>query len=177
MSAVPAGARRGNIGVERRRSNLPAIGVKNHAINNQGNGIDVNSSSGTLVSGNVAKDNGVGINVSDDFGPPSPYDLILGNTASHNPGGCGIVLADHTGAGIFHNAIAGNTSDDNGLGTASSPDASAGSGIILADPGSAGGVYDNTISNNEFSGNGHGGVAMHVHSPGRTSPGTRSSTT
>jgi parallel beta-helix repeat protein len=133
---------------------------------NVGSGIDINSTSYSVASKNVAIGNGVGINMSDDLGVPASHNRIIGNVSDDNPGGCGIALADHTGMGVFDNVISGNVADDNGLGSPSAPDASAGSGIILADPAPAGGVYDNQVLGNHFSGNGHAGVALHAHAPG-----------
>ncbi len=137
--------------------------VGNLVLNNAGNGIDLNSTTGSVALSNISIKNGVGINVSDDLGKPASHNLIFSNYASGNPGGCGIVLADHSGAGIFSNWVNGNTANDNGLGTPSAPAASSGSGIILA--GASGGVYNNAITHNFFSGNGHAGVALHAHAP------------
>lgn len=140
--------------------------VNNRLFNNGGSGIDVETSSHTTVAGNVSMHNGIGINVVDDFGQPAAYNKIIGNRASKNPGGCGIVLAEHSGAGIFRNLVRGNVANNNGLGTPSAPKASAGSGIILAGGAPQGGVYNNTVESNEFFGNGHGGIAIHVHTRG-----------
>lgn len=137
----------------------------NTTTHNDGGGIDVNSSSYSTVTGNTANDNGLGINLSNDLGSPATHDLISGNTANDNSGGCGIVLADHTGVGVYDNQIIHNTANNNGLGSPSAPDASAGSGIILAG-GPGDGVHDNQIIANTFVGNGHGGVAIHAHVPG-----------
>jgi parallel beta-helix repeat protein len=134
--------------------------------NNVGSGIDLNSTSYSTAISNRASGNGVGINMSDDLGKPASYNRIVDNVSNHNPGGCGIALADHTGLGVFDNVVSGNTANDNGLGSPSAPDASAGSGIILADPAPAGGVYNTLVFNNEFDGNGHAGVALHAHAPG-----------
>jgi parallel beta-helix repeat protein len=135
---------------------------------NVGSGIDLNSTSYSMASNNTASGNGVGINMSDDLGITASHNRITGNVANDNPGGCGIALADHTGLGVYDNVVAGNVANDNGLGTPSAPNASAGSGIILADPGTAkgGGVYNNLVIGNTFSGNGHGGVDVHAHAPG-----------
>jgi hypothetical protein len=62
--------------------------------------------------------------------------------------------------------VAHNVSDNNGLSTPTAPDASAGSGLILASPVPNGVVSHNTITRNEFHGNGHAGVVMHAHAPG-----------
>jgi nitrous oxidase accessory protein NosD len=133
---------------------------------NKGSGIDLNSTSYSAASNNVATGNGVGINVSNDLGAAASHNRVTGNTADDNPGGCGIVLADHTGAGVYDTVVSGNVADDNGLGSPSAPDASAGSGIILAAGGTTGGVWDNLVTGNTFSGNGHGGVTVHAHAPG-----------
>jgi nitrous oxidase accessory protein NosD len=139
--------------------------IGNVTKDNDGSGIDLNSTTGSAAFGNFSTGNGVGINVSDDFDQPATGNRISGNDASDNPGGCGIALADHTGKGIFGNVVTGNISDDNGLGTPSAPNASAGSGVILAAP-AAGGVYDNFIAGNTFDGNGHAGFDVHAHAPG-----------
>jgi nitrous oxidase accessory protein NosD len=133
---------------------------------NLGSGIDINSSSNSTATFNVATDNGVGINVSDDLDLPADHNMITFNVTDKNFGGCGIALADHTGAGVSDNTVAYNRSDDNGLATATAPDASAGSGVIMASPIPGGIVMGNTITLNEFSGNGHGGVVVHAHAPG-----------
>jgi hypothetical protein len=132
--------------------------------NNVGSGIDINSTTGSSAIGDRSEGNAVGINVSDDFAQTATGNLIFGNVADNNPGGCGIALADHTGKGISHNRVIGNVSNDNGLGTAAGTAASAGSGVILA--GATGGVFDNTISGNTFDGNGHAGFDVHAHAPG-----------
>jgi parallel beta-helix repeat protein len=133
---------------------------------NVGSGIDLNSTSYSVATNNYAAGNGVGINMSNDLGVAASHNRITGNVSNDNPGGCGIALADHTGTGVYDNVIAGNVGNDNGLGSPSAPDASAGSGIILADAGTKGGVYNNLVTGNSFSGNGHAGVAVHAHAPG-----------
>jgi parallel beta-helix repeat protein len=133
---------------------------------NLGSGIDINSSSDSTASFNDAHDNGVGINVADDIGLPADNNTITFNTTDENFGGCGIALADHTGVGVRDTLVAFNRSDDNGLATATAPDASAGSGVIMASPVPGGIVSGNRITLNEFSGNGHGGVVVHAHAPG-----------
>jgi hypothetical protein len=140
--------------------------VHDDVTGNLGSGIDLNSSSDSTASFNVADGNGVGINVADDIGLPADGNTVTFNTTDENFGGCGIALADHTGVGVEHTLVAFNQSDDNGLATATAPDASAGSGVIMASPVPGGIVSDNTITLNEFSGNGHGGVVVHAHAPG-----------
>jgi hypothetical protein len=132
---------------------------------NMGSGIDVNSSSNSLIANNRSDGNGIGINVVNDFGSPASHNTITGNTANDNAGGCGLVLADHTGTGVFNNVVTGNTANRNGLGSPTAPNASSGSGIIIAG-GPRGGVHNNLVANNTFIGNGHGGVTLHSHAPG-----------
>jgi parallel beta-helix repeat protein len=147
--------------------------INNNVFHNDGAGIDVETSQYTTVAGNVTMHNGIGVNVVDDFGTPAAHNRIIGNRASKNPGGCGIVLAEHSGAGVFDNLVRGNIANNNGLGTPSAPNASAGSGIIIAGGGTQGGVHNNTVESNEFFRNGHGGIAIHVHSPGLNFNGNR----
>ena len=131
---------------------------------NAGSGIDLNSTSHSVATGDRSTGNSVGINVSDDFNRTASANVISGNVTNDNPGGCGIALADHTGDGIVRNLVAGNVSNDNGLGTPSAAAASAGSGVILA--GATGGVFGNTVTGNVFDGNGHAGFDVHAHAPG-----------
>jgi hypothetical protein len=96
----------------------------------------------------------------------SAHNWISRNVANKNFGGCGIALADHSGAGVSDNVIDHNVANDNGLSTPTAPDASAGSGVILASPTQNGIVKGNLITHNKFSGNGHAGVVVHAHAPG-----------
>jgi parallel beta-helix repeat protein len=140
--------------------------IRNVVTGNLGNGIDLNSTSYSVAIGNKASGNGVGINVGDDLGQPSSHNRISHNVTNRNFGGCGIALADHTGAGITDNLLDHNVANDNGLSTPTAPDASAGSGVILASPAPGGVVTGNTITLNVFNGNGHAGVVVHAHAPG-----------
>jgi parallel beta-helix repeat protein len=134
--------------------------VDNTATGNQGNGIDVNSTTGAIVAGNTADGNGVGINVTDDQGTPASDNRIADNVADDNVTGCGIVVAEHSGAGVFGNQIIGNQADGNGT-TAD------GAGIFLGGGSPAnGGTYDNVLRGNSLSGNALAGVAVHVHVAG-----------
>jgi hypothetical protein len=140
--------------------------IRNVVTGNLGNGIDLNSTSHSVAIGNKANGNGVGVNVGDDLGKPSSHNRVAFNVTNKNFGGCGIALADHTGAGVTDNVVDHNIGNDNGLSTPTAPDASAGSGVILASPIPNGIVKDNLITHNKFSGNGHGGVVVHAHAPG-----------
>jgi len=140
--------------------------IGNVVTGNLGNGIDLNSTTGSVAFANKANGNGVGVNVGDDFGQPASHNLVLHNVANKNFGGCGIALADHTGAGVTDNVVAKNVANDNGLSTPTAPDASAGSGVILASPVPNSIVTGNLITGNRFAGNGHAGVVVHAHAPG-----------
>jgi parallel beta-helix repeat protein len=146
--------------------------IKNVVTGNLGSGIDLNSTSHSIAIGNKANDNGVGINVADDLGTPSTHNKIAFNIANRNFGGCGIALADHTGAGVTDNLVFANQANNNGLSTPTAPDASAGSGVILASPAPNAIVTGNVILLNKFSGNGHAGVVVHAHAPGADFSGT-----
>ena len=146
--------------------------IKNVVTGNLGSGIDLNSTSHSIAIGNKANDNGVGINVADDLGRPSTHNKIAFNIANRNFGGCGIALADHTGAGVTDNLVFANQANNNGLSTPTAPDASAGSGVILASPVPNAIVTGNVILLNKFSGNGHAGVVVHAHAPGADFSGT-----
>jgi hypothetical protein len=146
--------------------------LRNVVTGNLGNGIDLNSTSHSVALGNRANANGVGVNVTDDFGKPASHNLVAFNITNKNFGGCGIALADHSGAGITDNLVFKNVANDNGLSTPTAPDASAGSGVILAAPIPNAIVTGNTILRNRFSGNGHAGVVIHGHAPGEDFSGT-----
>ena len=146
--------------------------IKNVVTGNLGSGIDLNSTSHSLAFGNRANANGVGINIGDDLGKPASNNKVAFNVANKNFGGCGIALADHTGAGVTDNLVAFNVANDNGLSTPTAPDASAGSGVILASPVPNAVVTGNEIRLNKFSGNGHAGVVVHAHAPGANFSGT-----
>jgi parallel beta-helix repeat protein len=156
----------------------------NLAENNAGTGIDLNGSSWSTVAGNTALNNGGGgYYLTNDAGglPQFPgatasHDTVVGNVAKGNPGGCGVILADHLGAttgvntaqGIFDNTVANNVLEGNGT-VAATP----GAGVVLASPAPGGAVYDNTVIGNTISGNGLGGVTLHSHIAGQYFAGNR----
>lgn len=141
--------------------------VDDVALNNGGTGFDLNGSSWSTVSFSRADGNtGGGIYLTDDLDTPASHDLVVGNVFDGNLGGCGIILADHTGAGIFDNRIVGNQADDNG-----NTPAGTGAGVVLASPVPGGAVYDNVISGNSISGNGLAGVTLHSHLSGQNFSG------
>jgi parallel beta-helix repeat protein len=158
----------------------------NLAENNGGTGIDLNGSSWSTVSGNTALDNqGGGYYLTNDAGglPQFPgatasHDSVIDNSAKDNPGGCGVILADHLGSengintaqGIFDNTIVGNVLDDNGTVNSGF---GGGAGVVLASPVPGGAVYDNSVIGNAIYGNGLGGVTLHSHLPGQYFVGNR----
>jgi hypothetical protein len=146
--------------------------IKNVVTGNLGSGVDLNSTSHSLAFGNRANDNGVGINIADDLGKPASNNKVAFNVANKNFGGCGIALADHSGAGVTDNLVAFNVANNNGLSSPTAPDASAGSGVILASPVPNAVMTGNEIRLNKFSGNGHAGVVVHAHAPGANFSGT-----
>lgn len=165
-------------------NNVPTPGnfatiTGNHTVNNEGAGIDLESTHNSTAGDNVSRHNGIGINVADDLpdanGKPLPAfdNVISGNTTNDNPGGCGIVLADHTGAGVYSNKVIGNVAARNGLGTPTAPNASSGSGIIFGGAVPNAIIKNNLVENNVFYKNGHGGVAIHGHAPGADFSGNR----
>jgi hypothetical protein len=151
----------------------------------------VASSSHISVSGNVLMHNGdVGVNfngvswsqatrntseyntnggflVADDNGLTS-HNTISYNVASHNPGGCGVIVAGHKTAGVTDNVIADNVLTDNGTMAGSS-----GAGAVIASevPGET--VARNTVTGNTIYGNGLAGVTIHAHLPGQNLNGNQ----
>jgi len=125
----------------------------------------------SLVQDNVVAGNVGGILLTDEFGPTSG-NVIRNNVSIDNTHDCGITLAGHSSAavdpatsrptgaaGVFHNLIEGNVSDDNGV-------AGQGAGIVLGGGAPDTGVYDNVLRGNTATGNGLSGIAIHQHFAG-----------
>ena len=138
-------------------SNNAAI-INNIVRDNQGAGIDLESTRGVLVAGNRSVRNDIGVNIANDLGKPSHSNTVTDNVTSHSTE-CGIVLADHSGLGVYRNNIIGNVALFNGAASKT------GAGIQLASPTKGGSVRENTIRGNAVYGNGHGGITMHSHAP------------
>ncbi|HEY3955894.1 MAG TPA: right-handed parallel beta-helix repeat-containing protein [Streptosporangiaceae bacterium] len=132
-------------------------------------GVDLNGSSWSTATHNVSEHNhGGGFLVADDVGPNS-HNTVSFNIASRNPGGCGVILAGHTTAGVSHNRVYGNLLSYNG--TLASTGGGAGVVIATEVPGET--VADNTVSGNVIWGNGIAGVTIHAHEPGQNLNGNR----
>jgi nitrous oxidase accessory protein NosD len=131
--------------------------VHNRLRNNDGAGVDLESTSGTLVASNVSTGNGIGINIADDLGKASSSNVVTGNISSGN-GFCGIVMADHNGLGITGNRVLGNVANGNG--------ADGGAGILMASPVPNAVITGNRVRGNQMNGNGHAGLEVHIHASG-----------
>lgn len=132
-------------------------------------GVDLNGSSWSQATGNVSEDNtGGGFLVADDVGPSS-HNVVAWNVASHNPGGCGVIVAGHSTAGVTDNLVAHNVLTYNG--TLKSTGGGAGVVIATEVPGET--VAGNTVTGNLIYGNGLAGVTIHAHLPGQNLNGNQ----
>jgi parallel beta-helix repeat protein len=132
-------------------------------------GVDLNGSSWSAATGNVARYNtGGGFLVADDIGP-NGHNVIAWNVGSDNPGGCGVILAGHSTAGVRDNLVAHNVLTYNG--TLKSTGGGAGVVIATEVPGET--VAGNTVIGNTIYGNGLAGVTIHAHLPGQNLNGNR----
>lgn len=131
-----------------------------------GEGIHLSGVDHSTVTGNTVQNNAGGILLSDDTGATHD-NVISGNVVANNPFDCGITLASHppaaftkatTALGVYHNAIIGNQSSQNGL-----KGEGAGVGLFASFPSAA--TYGNVVINNQLTGNDLPGVAMHGHTP------------
>ena len=146
------------------------VSVSHNVLRNNGDvGVDLNGSSWSQAIGNVSENNmGGGFLVADDVGPNS-HNVVAWNLASHNPGGCGVILAGHSTAGVTDNLVAHNVLTYNG--TLKSTGGGAGVVIATEVPGET--VADNTVAGNLIYGNGLAGVTIHAHLPGQDLNGNR----
>ncbi len=129
-------------------------------------GVDLNGSSWSRADHNSAIGNGGGgFLVADDIGPNS-HNTVDWNVAGDNPGGCGVIVAGHSTAGVTDNLVAYNTLYDNGT-------TAAGAGVVIASevPGET--VAYNTVLGNTIWGNGIAGVTIHSHVPGQNLNGNK----
>jgi nitrous oxidase accessory protein NosD len=146
------------------------VSVSHNLLKHNGDvGVDLNGSSWSQATGNVSEDNmGGGFLVADDVGPNS-HNVVAWNVASDNPGGCGVILAGHSTAGVTGNLVAHNVLTGNG--TLKSTGGGAGVVIATEVPGET--VADNTVTGNLIYGNGLAGVTIHAHFPTQHVNGNR----
>jgi hypothetical protein len=131
-------------------------------------GVDFNGTSFSVAEHNVAKHNtGGGFLVADDVGPAG-HNTIGWNVASHNPGGCGVIIAGHSRFGVRDNWIGHNWLIANGT-RKKAP----GAGVVIATevPGET--VAGNTVIKNWIYRNGIAGVTIHSHVAGQHLSGNR----
>jgi parallel beta-helix repeat protein len=141
----------------------------NYLYGNGDVGVDLNGSSRSAATWNVSVHNsGGGFLVADDLGP-NRGNLVAHNLAAHNPGGCGVIIAGHSTAGVTHNTVTGNVLFDNGTSKATG----GGAGVVIASevPGET--VAYNTVAGNRIWGNGLAGVTLHAHVPTQHFNGNR----
>ncbi len=132
-------------------------------------GVDVNGSSYTQVTHDYsARNKGGGFLVADDIGASS-HNLVGWNTATRNPGGCGVIIAGHSTAGVRDNLVIDNWLSDNGTLKSSG----GGAGVVIASevPGET--IANTIVEGNHISGNGLAGVAIHAHEPNQNFNGTQ----
>ena len=132
-------------------------------------GVDLNGSSWSLAGHNTSDYNaGGGYLVADDIGPTS-HNQVSWNVASHNPGGCGVIVAGHSTAGVTDNLISYNILTYNGT----LKSTGGGAGVVLATEVPGEKVAGNTVIGNTIYGNGLAGVTIHAHVPGQNLNGNR----
>ena len=131
-------------------------------------GVDFNGTSDSLATRNLSEFNkGGGFLIADDLGP-THYDAVTRNAALHNPGGCGVIIAGHSTAGVWGNYVAHNLIAYNGL-NRKEP----GAGVVIATEVKGERVSDNDVADNDIYGNGLAGVTIHSHVPGQRMSGNQ----
>jgi hypothetical protein len=131
-------------------------------------GVDFNGSSDSLATHNLSEFNkGGGFLIADDLGP-THFDAVTWNEATRNPGGCGVIIAGHSTAGVWSNYVAHNLITFNGL-NHKQP----GAGVVIATEVKGERVSNNDVADNEIYGNGLAGVTIHSHVPGQRMSGNQ----
>src|ERR1700678_3133692 len=127
------------------------------------------SSSYTEVLRNYSAHNeGGGFLVADDIGP-STHNEVGWNTATRNPGGCGVIIAGHSTDGVRNNLVIDNSLSYNGTLKSSG----GGAGVVIASevPGET--VANTIVEGNHIWGNALSGVTIHAHEPNQNFNGTQ----
>ena len=123
-------------------------------------GVDFNGTTDSLARRNVSEFNqGGGFLIADDLGA-THGNAVTWNIARRNPGGCGVIVAGHSTAGVWGNYIAHNLITFNGLNPKS-----AGAGVVIATEVKHERVSGNVVLGNLIRGNGLSGVTIHAHEP------------
>jgi Right handed beta helix region len=131
-------------------------------------GVDFNGTSDSLATHNLSQFNkGGGFLIADDLGP-THFNAVTRNIARRNPGGCGVIIAGHSTAGVWGNYVAHNLITFNGL-NKKVP----GAGVVIATEVKGERVSDNDVADNEIYGNGLAGVTIHSHVPGQRMSGNQ----
>lgn len=131
---------------------------RNALLHNGDVGVDFNGTTYSLADHNLSKFNaGGGFLVADDVGPAG-HDVVAWNEATRNPGGCGVIIAGHSTAGVRDNLVAHNLLTYNGTDPKSS-----GAGVVIATEVPHETVADNLVLDNTIYGNGLSGVTIHAH--------------
>jgi hypothetical protein len=146
------------------KSPWPFCTASGNVPNDCGEGLGVLTTSSSMIKDNTIEFNSGGILMSDDLGPTS-HNTIEGNLVEDNESDCGITIVGHNAGGanakgvpqpsvggVFDNLITANLVISNGT-------TSEGGGVLLAGAAS----YNNTITDNEITGNGLAGVTIHEH--------------
>jgi nitrous oxidase accessory protein NosD len=131
---------------------------RNVLLHNGDVGVDFNGTSFSQADHNLSKFNaGGGFLVADDVGRTG-HDVIAWNEATRNPGGCGVIIAGHSTAGVTNNLVEHNLLTYNGTSKKSS-----GAGVVIATEVPHETVANNTVLGNVIYGNGLAGVTIHAH--------------
>ena len=130
----------------------------NVLLNNGDVGVDFNGTTWSVADHNLSEYNGGGgFLVADDVGPTG-HDVVAWNVASRNPGGCGVIIAGHSTAGVTDNLVVHNLLTYNGTNPKSS-----GAGVVIATEVPHETVAGNLVLDNVIYGNGLAGVTIHAH--------------
>ncbi len=131
-------------------------------------GVDFNGTSYSIATHNLSRFNGGGgFLVADDVGR-STGDAVTWNLATRNPGGCGVIVAGHSTAGVTKIFVGHNLLTYNGT-NKKMP----GAGVVIASEVKHATVADNTVYANKIYGNGLAGVTIHSHVSGQDLNGNK----
>ena len=133
-----------------------------------GETLHLDSTSYSRIVNNMVYGDTGGIYLTDDFGPAA-HNYVAHNVIKNNLYDCGITLASHSRhavgkhnklqpkiGGVYDNLITHNIADDNGT-------RKPGTGFLIGAAFSGGAAYNNRLIDNEASGNGLPGIALHSH--------------